>query len=177
MEKAFVVPSIEEISAFMKLKKKKWPKAFCDWYAEKFFHGYSASGWKLSAGRGGKMKSWTSAFLNNWQMLKYPEDLAMLKALTPKPKPVDQDTLDFMNERLSEYRRGLDCGEMAMAACYDWCKEQGFFKKLSEESRAKGIEISRTDLTKAKAFMVGVLFDSMVNQLITFDYYFNEVSA
>lgn len=173
----FIIPTIEEISAFMKLKKKEWPKAFCNWYAEKFFHNYTSSGWKLSAGRGGQMKSWQSAFQNNWKMLKYPEDLAMLKTLTPKPKPVDYDTLDYMNEMLAEYRSGVDCGEIRMASCYDWCKEQGFFKKMSDENRSKGIEISKTDLTKAKAFMVNLLFESMVKQLITFNYYFNEVSA
>lgn len=176
----FVIPTIEEISDYMfeysKKKKTNWHKVFCDWYAEKFWNAYNSTGWKLSAGKGGKMKSWTSAFKNNWQTLKY-ECVEMLQKLTPKPKPVDRDTLDFVNEILTEYRQNKDSiDEIRTASCYEWCKEQGFFLRLTQDQRQECIEISKKDLTNARSCMVRYLFDYMVSNLLTFNYFFNEVT-
>ncbi len=172
----FIIPIIEEISSFMKEKKPGWPKAFCDFYASKFFNSYEASGWKLSAGKGGPVKNWRACFLNNWQMLKYQEDREMLLALTPKPKPIDHDTLEYLNEALDGYRK--DAGSMTeirLAACYDWMKENKLLQ-LNKKQREQAIEDSRIDLMKGKATAVRFVFDHLVKNLLTFNYFFNEVA-
>lgn len=179
--KPFVIPTIQEISDCMfeytKRKKINWPKGFCDWYAEKFFNSYEKSGWRLSAGKGGPVKNWQACFKSEWVTLKYSGDISMLDKLTPKIKPVDRDTLDFVNEILTEYRQNKDSiDEIRTASCYEWCKEQGFFLRLTQDQRQECIEISKKDLTNARSCMVRYLFDYMVSNLLTFNYFFNEVT-
>jgi hypothetical protein len=169
----FVIPTIEEVSDYMK-EKKSWPKGFCDWYAAKFWHSYNSCGWRLSAGRGGPVKNWNSCFLNNWQTLKYKEDLDMLLSLTPKPKSIDEDTLNYLNDALEEYRKDPKMEKIRLAACYDWLKEHRLIK-LSFAQRQEAIEESRKDLMSGKALAVTFVFDHIVNNLLTFNYFFDEV--
>src|SRR5688572_28924984 len=68
----FEVPTIEEIKALM-IEKKGWPEKFAQYYAEKFFYHYEASGWKLA--NGNSMKSWSATFHSQWQYPKYKEDI------------------------------------------------------------------------------------------------------
>lgn len=175
---AFVVPTIEEVSDCMfeytKRKKMNWPKAFCDWYAEKFWNSYEKSGWKLSAGRGGPVKDWRACFKSEWVTLKYSGDIAMLDRLTPKPKPVDKATLDYMNDILDSYRKSPETfTEETLSSCYFWLKENGFLK-LQGKQREKAIEDSRISLMKGQATAVRFFMDHMVKELLTFDYFFNE---
>lgn len=177
-KKQFVIPTIQEVSDFMYSymieKKKNWPKAFCDWYAEKFWHAYNSSEWRLSAGKGGKVKNWQSCFKNNWQTLKW-ECVEMLQTLTPKPKPVDQATLEYMNEILDAYRKHPETmTEDTLASCYLWLKEQGFTKRLNKDQQQQAIVDSKEDVKKGRITAVKFIFDSMVKQLLTFDYFFNE---
>lgn len=175
-KKSFVVPSIEEVQYFVLTKKPEWGKLFCDWYGDKFWNSYEKSGWKLSAGRGGPVKNWQACFNSNWQTLKYSEDIAMLKHLTPKPKVVDQDTLNFINDVLDEYRRSPETmTDERLGSCYDWLKEQKLLK-LTFAQRQEAILKSKEDLLLGKALAVTFTFDHMVNNLITFSYYFNEVT-
>lgn len=172
----FVIPTIEEVSAFM-LERMKWPEKFCDFYAEKFWHNYNACGWKLSSGRGGAMKNWQSAVLNNWKMIKYEEDQAMLDRLTPKPKPVDPDTLDWISEALNEYKKHPESVPIErLASFYEWLKEQGFTKMLTPQQKAIALREYKTDELSGRATAVKFFFDHMVDQMINFNYYFNEVS-
>lgn len=169
------IPTIEEVSTFMKEKRPEWPIGFCDWYAAKFWHSYTSSGWRLSAGRGGLVKNWGSCFQNNWKTLKYKEDIDMLIALTPKPKVIDYDTLDFLNEALEEYRKYSESvSNERLAGCYDWMKENKLLR-LTKEQRESAIEESRKDLMMGKATAVKFVFDHLVKNLLTFNYFFNEI--
>lgn len=173
----FVIPTIEEVQQYILLKKSGWGKAFCDWYGEKFWMSYEKSGWRLSAGRGGPVKNWQACFNSNWQTLKYSEDFDMLNKLTPKPKTIDHDTLEFLNEVLSEYRKApATMTKERMAGCYDWLKENKLIK-LTFSQRQEAIEESKKDLLSGKALAVLYVFDHMVNNLLTFDYFFNEVQS
>lgn len=171
----FVIPTIEEVSAFM-LEKMKWPEKFCNFYAEKFWHNYNSSGWRLSAGRGGPMKNWQSAVSNNWKMIKYDEDRAMLERFTPKPKAVDPHTLEWVSAILDEYRKDpLSVPIVRLSALYDWLKEQGFTKMLTPEQKELAMAEYKIDVIKGKATAVAFFLDHMVSNLISFNYYFNEV--
>lgn len=172
----FVIPTIEEIIEYVKEKKPIWPKAFIDWYSNKFFSSYESSGWRLSAGRGGPVKNWKAAFNNNWQTLKYKEDFDMLTVLTPKPKSIDEDTLNYLNDALEEYRKDHKMEKIRLAACYDWLKEHKLIK-ISFAQKQEAIEESRKDLMSGKALAVTFVFDYMVNNLITFNYFFNEITG
>lgn len=170
----FIIPTVEEIVEYVLQKKSGWPKAFVQWYSEKFFYSYEKSGWKLSAGRGGPVKNWQACFNSNWQTLKYKEDLDMILALTPKPKAIDEDTLNYLNDALEEYRKDPTMEKIRLAACYDWLKEHRLIK-LSFSQRQEAIEESRKDLMSGKALAVTFVFDHMVNNLLTFNYFFDEV--
>lgn len=181
-KKKFEVPTIAEVQAYILKKKPAWGKAFSDWYGEKFWNSYEKSGWRLSAGRGGPVKNWEACFNSNWQTLKYPEDLAILEKLMPRAKPIDQDTLDYLNEALSLYRSDSTSGkestsisEERLAACYDWMKENNLLR-LTADQREEAIRASKIDLKKGKATAVRFAFDRMVKNLLDFNYYFNEVT-
>jgi hypothetical protein len=174
MPTKFVIPTVEEIVEYIREKKPNWPKAFVDWYSNKFFNSYESSGWRLSAGKGGLVKNWRACFCNNWQTLKYKEDFDMLIALTPKPKSIDEDTLNYLNDALEEYRKDPTMDKIRLAACYDWLKEHRLIK-LSFVQRQEAIEESRKDLMLGKALAVTFVFDHMVNNLLTFNYFFNEI--
>lgn len=171
----FVIPTINEVAQMMKNKCPKWPEKFILYYSERFHSHYESNGWKV--GGRGAMKNFTAAFTSQWKRLRFKEDMDMLDSLTPKPKPVDKDTLDYVNEILTEYRKDADAvEEIRTASCYEWCKEQGFFLRLTQDQRNECIDISKQDLTKARSVMVRYLFDYMVSNLLTFNYFFNEVS-
>lgn len=173
--KSFLIPTIEEVSTFMKEKKPEWAKTFCDWYADKFINSYTASGWKLSAGRGGPVKDWRACFSNNWKTLKYKEDLDMLTTLTPKPKVVDEETLNFFNDVLTEYREGPGpVSKERLAGCYDWMKENKFIR-LTAQQKEKAIEESKKDLLLGKATATKFVFDHLISNLLDFSYFFKEV--
>jgi hypothetical protein len=119
----FIIPTEEEVAEYMKKYSKEkelnWPEDFCKYYAEKFWNAYNSSGWRLSAGKGGLIKSWESCFKNNWKTLKYIEDITMLKACQPKPKIIDHDTLEYLDEILSEYRSNKESmTPERLASCY-----------------------------------------------------------
>jgi hypothetical protein len=170
------IPTVDQVIEYMGKKKPNWPKAFIEWYSNKFWNSYEKSGWKLSAGRGGLVKNWQACFNSNWQTLKYKEDLDMLALLTPKPKEIDSDTIEFLNEVLGEYRQNPDhMEEIRLASCYDWMKEYKLIK-LKPEQRELAINASKVDLLKGKALAVKFVFDHLVTNLLTFNYFFNELA-
>lgn len=157
----------------MKEKMPHWPHKFVGYYSERFHSHYTSNGWKV----GGKapMKDFKAAFCSQWKHLKFKEDQDMLVALTPKPKSIDEDTLNYLNDALEEYRKDPKMEKIRLAACYDWLKEHKLIK-ISFAQRQEAIEESRKDLMSGKALAVTFVFDYMVNSLLTFNYFFNEVT-
>lgn len=171
----FVIPTIAEVAALMKEKMPNWPTPFCSWYAEEFWHHYNKAEWKLSSGKGGAMKNWQSA-VHRWKTLKYKEDFDMLQALTPKPKVIDQDTLDFFNEVLEDYRKDPSfVSNERMAGCYVWMKEQGLIK-LTPTQREQAIDASKQDLMLGRVTAAKFVFDHLVKNLLDFTFFFKEQS-
>lgn len=172
--KRFVPPTIEEVKTMMAGKKPKWPASFIAYYAEKFHSYYTSNGWKV--GGRAAMKNFSAAFCSQWQQLKYKEDQDMLYALTPKVKPIDHDTLEYLNEALDVYRKDSTLvSEERLAACYDWMKENNLLR-LTASQREDAISASKIDLKKGKSTAVKFAFDRMVKNLLDFNYYFNEVT-
>lgn len=179
-KESFIIPTEEEVIEFIKeyVKDKKinWPTPFCIYYGERFWNSYNSSGWRLSAGKGGPVKNWQSCFKNNWKTLKYQEDLNMLRNLMPKQRLIDHDTLEYLDEVLGEFRTDKDSvTKERLASCYDWLKE---FKllRLNEEEKQRAIVSSIQNLIDGKALAVIYTFNFMVGNLITFNYYFNEIT-
>src|SRR3954463_15711871 len=79
----FTPPTLEEVEAFMKTARPKWPIAFCEWYAQKFFYYYRSTGWKLSSNV--PLKDWQAAFYSRWESLSTKEAQDTLTKLEKTP--------------------------------------------------------------------------------------------
>lgn len=77
-KKAFQIPTVEEVVAFMNKMKPDWPNAFCVYYGNKFWHSYNSKSWRIS--RNVMMKDWHSAFFANWADVTYDTDKKRLEA-------------------------------------------------------------------------------------------------
>jgi hypothetical protein len=109
---SFKIPLQSEVQAYMK-QKKGWPDKFCEYYAEKFWNNYQAQGWKLS--NGNPMKDWMACFNNQWQNLKYADDIAVLQKfggvqpakvihlMAPKQQLVFNSEVDKLDALLTTY--------------------------------------------------------------------------
>lgn len=191
-KKAFQKPKIEEVEAFMQERKPEWPAAFCRFYAEKFWNSYEKSGWRLSAGRGGPVKSWKACFSSNWQDLTYQSDrdkLAEYIALDIQeakagairsgnnknpvhPKDVNPEVLDTLLVAYTAHPTKVH--QSQLAACYDWIKEK-IKVKLSREQRDIVMGIAEIDQEKAKATVVKWVFEQVANGGKTFKQLFANV--
>lgn len=178
--KAFQKPTIEEVEAFMQERKPEWPAAFCRFYAEKFWNSYEKSGWRLSAGRGGPVKSWKACFSSNWQDVSFQSDRETLNRMVTediartKAQPangadrlveVTPDTMDALLERyMTSPTRVLPS---MLAGCYDWIKSK-MKVKLSREQRDIVMGLAEKDVEKAKATVVGWVFENLARDGKTF---------
>lgn len=121
----FKVPLQSEVAAYMR-EKKRWPQAFCKYYAEKFWNYYNSNGWKV--GNKAAMKSWQSAFVAQWQTVRHPEDIAELnkhigqQKATP-PNGNSSDPYQRLNARMIEDQKGIDLSEKVYCGIYDWLEK------------------------------------------------------
>lgn len=157
---AFSVPTVDQVKAYMK-EKKGWPDKFIDYYAEKFWNTYEASGWRLS--NGNKMKSWTAAFNAQWQDIRYQQDRDMLNECRKTHLTVVQTQNNYLNQLLTQYRKNFDSvSSEALVAAYDYLKENKLMKLSPDEKDL----IKRTygnNVEKGKAACVITLFNNMIN--------------
>jgi len=182
-KKTFEKPTIDQLKAHMMEKMKDWPEAFCEYYAEKFWNSYEKTGWRLSAGKGGPMKSWTAAFASNWKDLSYEIDRKKLAEAQAQEK-ARQARLIQREAKLpataveigAELVDGLMSEYMAhptlvtkdrLAACYEWIKKN-LRVKLSKEQTQIVIGIAKDDEAKAKATVVEWVFEMLSCQGKTF---------
>ncbi len=171
----FIKPTIEQVKAFMIEKKKDWPEEFCQYYAEKFWYSYEKSGWRLSAGRGGPMKSWTAAFFSNWQDLTYQADRDKLRVLQEKvkliaakmvekgqlPLLVGEIGAEMVDGIMAEYlAHATRVGPERLASCYEWLKKN-LKLRLSAEQKEIVIGMAASNPEKARATVVQWVFDAM----------------
>lgn len=182
----FIIPTVDEIKQYLTEKKNEWPKKFICYYAEKFWNYYESVGWLIS-GRA-KMKNWKAAFCNQWQNLRFPEDIDMLNNINraektvknrdfvvkntvyiPEPVKMDeQQTLEFMDDVLGEYlKHPTMVSTERLAACYDWLKLKKLIRITLEQKEA-AIKAGTLDIIKGKATIVQFVFIKMGNNLQTF---------
>lgn len=84
MRTAFKIPLQTEVSKYIE-EKTGWPRLFCDYYGDKFWNHYQASGWKLSSGNA--IKDWKACFNSQWKRPKFKEDIEMLQSFGGKASP------------------------------------------------------------------------------------------
>lgn len=156
----FEVPTIKEIADFMK-EKKRWPESFCEYYAEKFWNNYAASGWKLS--NGNSMKSWQAAFMAQWQNIRYQVDIEYLNNCL-KNKPVVQNKSDgWLNELLAKYKHNFESvAEETLIKAYDYMKQNRLIKLEKYEVNLLKASYGN-NVEKGKAACVKMIFSKMVN--------------
>jgi hypothetical protein len=178
--KAFQKPTIEEVEAFMNERKPEWPAAFSRFYAEKFWNSYEKSGWRLSAGRGGPVKSWKACFSSNWQDVSFASDRETLNRMVneeivrAKMSPasggerlieITPDALDTLMERYTASPTRVS--QSLLAGSYDWIKSK-IKVRLSREQRDIVLGLADKDVEKAKATVVGWVFESLAKEGKTF---------
>lgn len=155
----FVVPTIEEVKNLM-IEKKGWPGKFAQYYAEKFWNNYEASGWKLS--NGNSMKSWQAAFSAQWQNVRYQQDIDFLKECLKK-EPVEKQNSSYLNDLLLAYKKQFDSvPQEALIAAYDFLKSEKKLKLTLQETELIRKSYSN-NIPKGKAACVTTLFSRMIN--------------
>lgn len=180
---AFERPTVEQVKAFMIEKMGDWPEEFAQFYAEKFWNSYEKSGWRLSAGRGGLMKSWTAAFSSNWKHLEYESDRKKLQAMQARenarkarlihresllPATASEIGTDLVDGLMKDYlAHPTQVVASRLAGCYDWIKAN-LRVKLSKEQTEIVIGIAANDKEKAKATVVQWVFEMMAGKGQTF---------
>lgn len=172
----FVIPLQTQVEEYM--KERKWfPESFCQYYANRFWNHYQASGWKLSSGNA--MKDWKAAVNSTWHTLKFKEDIDYLQKCLKENGKMSvgqaltgneiQDTLNYLDEVLNQYKRRFETVTTErLSGCYDWLKAQGLMKLSPEEIRPIK-EAYSDDPLKGKAACVSTLFQKMINNGITFN--------
>jgi hypothetical protein len=198
-KRIFQIPTIPQVSAFMSYVMPEWPKSFCDWYADKFWHNYQATGWKLS--NNVAMKDWQSAFHSRWKSLSYEESRnklqACLKLETTKPKQTDlfpngtfsghmmingvdvttqegifKAKCDTLDKILAAYRSG-SIDRHLMASQYRWIRECKLLQFTQDEIN-KLVADSANDKEYGRYLSVKLLFSKLISQNKTFTQYANE---
>lgn len=158
---AFGVPTLKDVKAYMREKKKEWPEKFIEYYAEKFWNTYEASGWRLS--NGNKMKSWTAAFSAQWQNPRFQQDIDYLNNCRKNHVTTVQTENNFLNQLLNQYKRKFDSVEQStLIYAYDYLKERKMMK-LSQEEKQLIIRTYGNNVEKGKAACVITLFNNMIN--------------
>jgi hypothetical protein len=135
MAKTFQIPTIQEIYDYIIYKQPAWPGSFIQWYSEKFWSHYQASGWRLSSNI--LMKDWRAAFSSQWKDLRFPADREkldeFLKLESQKPlKPVIQQTDSLIEKLYHDFQAG-NINRNLMASCYKWLKANDFIHFSQEE--------------------------------------------
>lgn len=158
----FEVPTVQEVKDLM-IEKKGWPEKFAQYYAEKFWNNYEASGWKLA--NGNSMKSWQAAFTAQWQNVRFKEDIEFLTECK-KLKPAivkSMNANDRLNDLLLRFKTQFESvSDESLIKAYDYMKGQKIIKLSNEEVRY--IKAAYGDnVEKGKAACVKTMFTNMIN--------------
>lgn len=175
---AFKIPLQTEVATYMG-QKKGWPPAFCDYYAEKFWNHYQASGWKLS--NGNTMKDWMAAFNANWQTLKFKEDIDKLNTIqsqwnasvfAEKVKQGDVgDEWHQLDLELEKYKKHPTYMPFdSFGKWYPLIANAKLLRKISPEEREELLKIYEGDIEKCKCAAVKMTFDSYAMTGLTFSH-------
>lgn len=155
------IPLQSEVAAFMR-EKTGWPIAFCQEYADKFWHYYNAQGWKLS--NNVPMKSWHSAFLRNWKDLK---DESLKKRLLELTKSSDTPE-DYLNRCLALHAKMLyKPSKEELLGIYDFLKKS-MKLNLSKEQIDEIVEQGGNSKERCRMLAIRKIFDHMVTYNLKF---------
>lgn len=171
---AFKIPLQSEVVVYIK-SKMDWPQEFVNYYANRFWNHYQASGWKLS--NGNAMKDWKACFNSNWQVLKFKEDIEMLNRFRPKgsldtsvkpPSPKPSNMIEELDQLLEKYTlHPTEVPFTALSKYYEYMKAERLLKPLTS------LEINDLwnvygDNIKCRCACVQMTMDGYVKGGITF---------
>ncbi len=156
------VPTIEEVSDYI-MQKMQWVEPFCDYYADKFWNHYQASGWKLS--NGNTMKDWKAAFNSQWQRLKYKEDIEVRDQMTKEHKKTITP-ISYLNDSLELHKLGKYKPKTEeVLNIFGWLKENGYINRLlTKDEIDRCVEIGNGVKDRMRMQCVKLLFDKMVSK-------------
>lgn len=163
-------PSLTEVKDFIK-NVTNWPDEFINYYGEKFYYHYDASGWKLS--NGNAVKKWTSCFHSQWKHLRFKEDIEFLNKCQSKKieiKEMKTDTeIERLDQLLAQYKAKFESVPFdEFGKWYDFMGKQKFLTKLSPDD----VEIIKKaypgDNYKCRCAHVKLTFDGFVNNAMSF---------
>lgn len=163
----FKIPLQSEVSVYMR-QKRGWPEKFCDYYAERFWNHYTASGWKLS--NGNAIKDWKACFNAQWQTLKFKEDIDYLNSVAGttffkapiENKPTNEvERLDLFLANYSE--RGTEIPFEKFGEWYDFMRLMNILKILSDEEKQMLKNVYGNNGAKLKAAWVQQTLNGFVN--------------
>lgn len=168
MRTAFKIPLQTEVQAYMKTKMG-WPDKFCEYYAEKFWCAYQASGWKLS--NGNAVKDWQACFNSQWKTLKFKEDIELLNSLT-KTKVVQGSPgtdIEHLDALLIQYKTKFESvTREQFASWYDYLKANHMMAIFTKGDIELIREAYGNDKVKCRAACVQKTFDGYINSGLTF---------
>lgn len=164
----FKIPLQSEVSVYMRTKRG-WPEKFCDYYAERFWNHYTASGWKLS--NGNAIKDWKACFNAQWQTLKFKEDIDYLNGVAgttvfkaPEQKKEFNSEADRLDAFITRYcERPTEIPFDDFEKWYDFMKTEGLLKTLTDEEKYDLKNVYGNNGGKLKAAWVQKTLDSYVN--------------
>jgi len=165
----FKIPLESEVAAYMR-EKMGWPESFCNYYAERFWSHYQASGWKLKGGN--SIKDWKACFRSQWQDLKYPADIERMKQAKSNPVKVDRDPKDYvaaLDGFLKTYlSRPSEIVFAEFGKFYEVMKEHKLLKPFNKEE-VEGIKtVYHNDIDKCRCACVQKTMDWLANSGLTF---------
>lgn len=163
----FKIPLQSEVSAYMRTKKG-WPEKFCDYYAERFWNHYTASGWKLS--NGNSIKDWKACFNAQWQILKFKEDIDFLNSsvgglyrpqIEQKQSMNDFERIDELLNRYLASPTSVPFDEFGK--WYELMKEHRLLKSFTKEEVMSLQAVYNGDNKKCRCAAVQKTFDAYAN--------------
>lgn len=162
----FAIPSQADVAEYIRNKKPEWPPEFADYYADRFWNHYQASGWKLS--NGNSIKDWKACFNANWQHLKFKEDLdslAKAQASIVKKASVSRDDMKaFVENMVRQYAEGKPERRIdVLVAVYDWLKKNNL-AKLPKETIERIVREAGNNRDMAKCMSVHAWIEERIKQ-------------
>jgi len=170
MEK-FIIPLQSAVSKYMK-EKMHWPQEFCDHFADKFWNFYNSTGWKLNGNK--KMKSWQSAFNNNWKDLRFAEDkqklVNILKALEQRKQfelMTHDEFLLYIDGWLERYKHEQRPSRELALKIYEELKRRGMAKLSTEKINMARVQ-GGNSVENCRMWALKYMLDEMIERGYSF---------
>jgi hypothetical protein len=165
--KLFQIPTIQEVVDHIQYKMPHWPGSFSQWYGEKFWNHYQASGWRLSSNV--LMKDWRAAFSSQWKDLRFPADREKLEECLKheqQKKAIDNSVKgwgfyqnEYAKQLFEDFKQGK-INKVGMASVYKWLQSDGM--SFTKDEMTKLIEAAGNDKQRGRYLAVKLYFLKLI---------------